>query len=192
MPAISGLMTVLQTSDPLTRNDIHWLMIFGGVIAAAMVFQAFGLMISAFLAYKMGKKVEALSNNVEQKLSPILSKTTVVLTDLAPRIQAISSNVEQVSYTVRAKVDELGATVSQLNETVNEINARTRRQVVHVDGIVTEALYATEEISRTVQDQIRKPVKQMVGIIAGLQAGFATLVEKSPFGKRNRPGPYDL
>jgi uncharacterized protein YoxC len=127
--------------------------------------------------------VDGIANIVEQRTGPILDRTNELLRDLSPKIHTVSTNVEQISYTVRAKVGELGATVSQLNETVQEINGRTRAQVSRVDGIVTNALVATEEISHTVQQGIKAPVRQIAGVIAGLKAGLETLIARSPFGK---------
>jgi methyl-accepting chemotaxis protein len=98
-------------------------------------------------------------------------------------VQGITENVEQISYTVRGKVDELGVTVSQLNQTVSEINGRTRVQVSRVDGIVTDALTATQEISSSVQHSIKGPVKQVAGLVAGVKAGLETLIARSPFGR---------
>jgi methyl-accepting chemotaxis protein len=108
-----------------------------------------------------------------------------MLHELSPKVRSLTENAEQISYAVRTKVDELGVTVSELNETVREINGRTRVQVVRVDGIVTDALVATEEISQTVQNGIRGPVRQIAGVIAGLRAGLETLIERSPFRGRD-------
>ncbi len=55
---------------------------------------------------------------------------------------------------------------------MREINGRTRAQAKRVDGIVSDALQATEEISQAVQQGIRTPVRQIAGVIAGLRAGF--------------------
>jgi len=192
MSGLSGIAMMMLQDSGANAHEVYLMRLCAVVIAVALVAQAVGVLLAASYAAKFLMKLDKMSKTFEEKTVPILTRTNELIRDLAPKIASVSTNVEQISYTVREKVDELGVTVSQLNETVNEINGRTRRQVVHVDGIVTEALYATEEISRTVQDQIRKPVKQVAGILAGLQAGFATLVEKSPFIKRNRPGPYDL
>jgi hypothetical protein len=42
---------------------------------------------------------------------------------------------------------------------------------------------ATAEISGAVQEGIKVPVRQMVGVLAGLRAGLETLIERSPFGR---------
>jgi methyl-accepting chemotaxis protein len=185
-------MMFLQSATNAAAHDVYLMRICAVVIAAALVAQAVGVLLAASYAAKMMIKLDKVSKSLEEKTTPILTRTNDLLRDLAPKIHSVSTNVEQMTYTVRAKVDELAVTVSELNETVSEMNGRTRRQVVRVDGIVTEALMATQEISQTVQQGIRGPVRQIVGVVAGVQAAIATLLERSPFGKRERPGPFDL
>jgi hypothetical protein len=38
-------------------------------------------------------------------------------------------------------------------------------------------------MSHTIQDSIRAPVRQLVGVIAGIKAAIDKLIERSPFGK---------
>ena len=141
----------------------------------------------------MLKKVEHLSDSFDQKTTPVMLKATALLDDLGPKIRSVSGNVEQISYTVREKCDELGATLTQINRTVVDVNARTQVHVARVDGMVADALDTTAEVSRVVQDGIRTPVRQIAGIIAGFKAGLETLAKRSPFGKGKGLGnPYDL
>jgi uncharacterized protein YoxC len=183
MPVLSGAAVVLLQDSELTRHDVHLAMIFLFIIALALVVQAIGVVICGGFAAKLLHRVDSIGDIVEKRTGPMLDKTNALLDELAPKVKSFSENAEQISYTVRAKVDELGATVSELNDTVREINGRTRVQVSRVDGIVTEALVATEDISRTVQQGIKTPVRQIAGIIAGLRAGIETLIERSPFGR---------
>jgi methyl-accepting chemotaxis protein len=183
MPGLSGAAVVFMQESQLSRHDIHWAMIFLAIIAAALVAQAVGVLVCGAFAAKLLHRVDTIGDIVEKRTGPILDKTTALLSDLAPKVHSVSTNVEQISYTVREKIEELSATVSELNETVREINGRARVQVVRVDGIVTDALVATEEISQTVQNGIKAPVRQIAGVIAGLKAGIETLIERSRFGK---------
>lgn len=184
MPVLSGTAVVLLQESSITRHDIHLATIFLFIIALALVVQAIGVVISGAFAAKLLHRVDNIGDIVEKRTGPMLDKTNALLDELTPKIKSFSENAEQISHTVRAKVDELGATVSELNQTVQEINGKTRAQVSRVDGIVTDALVATEEISQTVQQGIRAPVRQIAGVIAGLRAGFETLVERSPFKGR--------
>ncbi len=185
MPVLSGVAVVFLQESELTRHDIHLAMIFLAIIALALVVQAIGVMISGAFAAKLLHRVDGIADIVEQRTGPMLDKTNQLLHELAPKVQSFSENAEQISSTVRAKVDELAVTVGELNDTVREFNGRTRTQVARVDGIVSDALGATEEISQTVQNGIKAPVRQIAGIIAGLKAGIETLIERSPFGRRD-------
>ena len=102
---------------------------------------------------------------------------------ITPRVQSLTENAEQISYAVRAKIDEVGETVSQFNRTAMEANGRARTQMSRADGIVTDALTATEEIAHTIEDSIRAPVRQIAGMLAGFKAMIDTLIARSPFGK---------
>ena len=183
MPVLSGAAVVLLQDSELTRHDIHLAMIFLAIIALALVVQAVGVLISSAFGAKLLHRVNSIADIVETKTGPILDRTNHILQDLAPKVKNVSENAEHVSATVRAKVEELGATVSELNDTMREINGRTRVQVRRVDGIVSDALHTTEEISQTVQQGIRGPVKQIAGIIAGVRTAIETFVARSPFGR---------
>lgn len=193
---LTAAATVVFFQDAATaqQHDVHWIMIFFGVVAVGFALMCVALLIGASVGFKLLKRVDSIVEHVDQTVSPLLKKTTALVDDLSPKVHDITTNVQQVSYTVRDKVDDLAATVDQLNATVLELNARARMQVVRVDGIVTEALDTTQEVSRTVQEGIKKPVRQVAGIIAGLRVGLETLIAKSPFGSRRGGGtsPYDL
>ena len=174
-------------------GDVHRGTIFLLVIAVALVAQAVGVLMAAAFALKMFRKIEAMTNSFDRKTTPIIENMTALAAELTPKVRAITTNVEEISYTVREKCDEVSATLSEINRTVADLNIKTRVHVNHVDGLVTEALVTTEEVSRTVQESIKKPVRQIAGIIAGLRAGIETLAQRSPFGKpKNYENPYDL
>jgi methyl-accepting chemotaxis protein len=175
-------MVLLQAES---HRDVHWASIFVGLIALALWVQALGVAAVGFYAYRFLQKIDKLGNSFEQKTTPILEKTNLLLEDLTPKVRVISENVEQLSYTVREKVDEIGATMTQVNRTVEEINLRTRVQVARADALVTDAMEATNEISQTVQEGIRVPLRQVMGIVAGVKAGIETLVSRFPFGSRD-------
>jgi methyl-accepting chemotaxis protein len=181
------------TAMDAQAHDIHLMMIFACIIAIALCAQAVGVFAAGFMAAKLFAKIEALTNRLEAKISPVMEKTSALVGDLTPKVNAISTNVEQMSYTVRAKIEEVGETVSELTRTVNDLNFKTRTHIDHAHGIVTDALATTEDVSNTIQDSIRKPVRQIAGIVAGVKAGIETLVARSPFGKaRPSDNPYDL
>lgn len=176
-------MVFLQDATP-SAHDIHLTRIFIAFIAAALMIQALGILLVAIYAAKFLAVLHSISRNVEEKALPLIVRTSDLVRDLSPKVTAISTNVEQVSLTMRTKIDELGQTVSELNETISDANGRTRVHVARVDNMVSEALDTTEDISRTVQQGIRTPVREIAGIIAGIKVAVETLIQRSPFGKR--------
>ncbi|MBW4040284.1 MAG: hypothetical protein HIU91_15785 [Acidobacteria bacterium] len=186
MPILSGLAVFLQDSSQ-TQSDVHLSTVYLGIIAIAMLVLVLGALIGGVVAAvfvsKMMRRAEHIANAVEGKAMPMIEKANELVLVLTPKIKHISENAEEISYSMRAKADELSETMTALNETVREINARTRVQVSRADGIVTDALVATGEISQTVQNGIKGPVRQIAGVIAGVKAGLETLIERSPFNR---------
>lgn len=186
MPVLSGAAVFFyQSTAELTGRDIHWAMIFLAIIASAMVAQAAGVLIGAAFGAKLLHKVNVIANIVETKTGPILDQTNGILQELGPKVKRVGDNVELMSSTARVKVEELGVTMTELNETMREINGRTRVQVRRADNIVSDALHATEEVSKSVQHSIKGPVKQVAGVVAGVKAAIDTLVARSPFKSRD-------
>lgn len=187
---LNSLMVAMMLAGD--GHDVYLARIFLLVIAIALVAQAVGVCAVGVYAFRMLKRFNGIADSMEEKTTPILIKTNELLTDLSPKIRSITQNVDQIGYTVRERVDDLSVTVQEINATVQDLNARTRSQVARADYIVTDAMVATEDISRTVQEGIRAPIRQVVGIIAGLKAGLETLAARSPWGKGNGPERYDL
>jgi methyl-accepting chemotaxis protein len=181
MPTHSITAAALWQTGQISAQDIHVIMWSVVVIAVALIVAAGGLVFTSIFAARLLHSVTCVVKEAKEHTGPLLVKTNQLVQELAPKIHHMTENAEQISYTVRAKMDELAVTVSQLNETVQEVNGRARRQVAHADNIVTDAMNAAEHVSHAVQDGIRGPLKQVTGIIAGLKAGLEKLVERSPF-----------
>ena len=189
MQGISGTALMLFQDDMGERtHDIHLAMIFLGIIALFFLVQALGVVVAGLFAAKLFARVDAIATKAEKRTGPMLDKVNTLMTDLKPKIDAISENVQHISATLKVKVDEVGDTVTQINKTVQEVNGRTRTQMARADGIVTNALVATQEISESVQQSIRTPVRQIAGLVAGVKAGLQTLIERSPFLGRGGSG----
>ena len=196
---LSSAAMILQDATSAQVDELHWIKIFVGIAALGLVLQGLGVLIAAVFASKLFKKVDDIADQVDKKISPILSRTTGLMDDLTPKVKSISENVEQVTYTVRTKADEIADTITEINKTVQQVNVtvqdanlRTRGQVARVDAMVTDALNTTHEVSSSIQEGIRKPIRKVAGIIEGLKAGLETLAAKSPFAKRPPQSPYDF
>jgi methyl-accepting chemotaxis protein len=186
--ALSAVMVFLQDAG----GEQHKIVNYSFIIALALSLQAAGVLVAAVFAMKMFVKVQKLADSFEEKTAPVIANATELIADLTPKIKNITTNIEDMSYTAKVKVDELSSTIDQLNRTVQDVNERSRVQVSRVDGIVSDVLATTYEVSRAVQEGIKGPVRQMAGVVAGLKAGLDTLIARSPFKARVEEDPYDL
>jgi methyl-accepting chemotaxis protein len=185
-------LALLQGDAGTIPHDLHLIMIFMMIITIALVIGFLGVSIAGVQALRLMRKGEQMAERLESKVSPMADKTRALVEELGPKVTTITTNVEQISYTVRAKVDEFGATADEINRTVKDTNKRTQAQVARVDGLVSEALNTAHSVSRTVQDGVRRPVQQIAGIIAGLKKGMETWVDRSPFNRHAEDRrPYD-
>lgn len=182
MPLLGNvaLLGMWQDTAVLPSTDVHLLTYSVVILAAISLIQFLAITIGSLVAYS---KIKGLSASLQQKAQPLLQKTQAFVEEATPKLHTLLENAQQVSYTVRAKVDEIGQTVSQINETVQDTNSKTRSQVSRVNGLVSEALTTSHAISRNVQEGILTPVKQMAGMVAGLKAGFETLAQRWPLLK---------
>ncbi len=191
-PASSLMLFFFQSTSPeVSGRDIHLIMGSEAAIAAVMLLLLLGLLIAGIVALVYVKKLMAIVDQLHQKAMPLISKGTELVDDLSPKVRSITSNVEEISFTARAKVDEVSQTITQINRTVADINAKTQVQANRVHGIVTDALTTTKHVSDSVQEGIRVPVRQAAGIIAGVKAALQTLAEKSPLKPRTTRSTSD-
>lgn len=197
MAAVCSLaFSVWQSVPDANVQDIHWIMISEVVIAAVLLLLILGLLIAGLVALSYVKRLMSIIDEVKGKADPIVAKGTAFFDDLSPKVRHITANVEHISFIAKTKVDEVGETITQINRTVNDVNARTRVQTAKVDGIVSDALATTKQVSESLQNGIKAPIRQVAALIAGLKAGMQTLAERSPW-KPSRPTagistrPYD-
>lgn len=231
MTSLLSVAALFQEPVDPTGASIHWIAIELGVIAAFFLVLMFVAVIAVFYMMKIVKQVEAKGKQLEAraesliadvtaKVNPVIAKTQEIMehtekivADLTPKIKNVSENIEQMSFTVRSKMDEVSDTITQVNKTVQqynvtaqEANLRTRGQIARVDGMVTDALNTTHEVSRNVQEGIRRPIRKAAEVVQGWKStleGFFSnagakagdFMGKMPFVNRPPKGPrspYDF
>ena len=202
MPSLTCLAMFLQ-DDVNLAHDLHMVMIAQWIMAICVLVVILCLLIGALvilaLVRKVEKKVDTVTNTVQGKALPLMAQSQEVITkvreivtdlqprikdivaDLQPKIASISGDVEHISNVVRAKVDEVGQTVTRVNTTVQDVNGKTQAQVTRVNGMVSDALTTTEHVSRSIQHGIRVPIDKVVGWVAAAKGGIETLAAKMPF-----------
>jgi hypothetical protein len=168
----------LQDSDSLSSGNSRLLMFFVGMVAVALLAQAFALIAMAVGAAKTRKRGLEIFEEIRAKLTPVLENSHGFIQETTPKIKIITDNLVETSHVVRAKAVEFDATASDLN-------SKTRAQLDRVDGMVTSVLNTTNDISETVQRGIKLPVREFNGLVNGLKAGLDVLVGRTKGPGRN-------
>lgn len=172
----------LQDSDSISSGNSRLLMIFVGMVAAALVVQAIALIVMAIGAAKARKRVLAVVEEVRAKAMPALDSTQDFIKNYAPKMMTLAENLVETSNVVRSKA-------AQFDATLTDVNNKARVQTARLDGIVTTILTGTAEVVDAVQSGIRVPVREFNGIVNGLKAGIDVLVGRAKgfgSGRTNR------
>lgn len=172
----------LQDGGSFSSGTSRWLVIFVGVIAAAMIAQAIAVAVVALGALKAGKRALDIVDDMRTKLMPMVESTHEMVQDARPKVKIITENLVETSHVVRAKAAEFDVTAS-------ELNMKTRAQAARVDGMVTSVLNTTADISETLQRAVKVPVREFAGLVNGFKAGLDVLVGRAKeFGRGKANG----
>lgn len=167
---LSGMW--LQDADSISSGNSRLLMIFVGMVAAALIVQAIALIAMAVGAAKARKRVLAIVEEVRAKAMPALESTQDFIANTAPKMMTLAENLVETSNVVRSKAVEFDATLS-------DVNNKARVQTARVDDIVTTILTGTAEAVNAVQAGIRVPVREFNGLVNGLKAGLDVLMGRA-------------
>jgi hypothetical protein len=179
---LSGMW--LQDADSISSGNSKLLMIFVGMVAAALIVQAIALVVMAVGAAKARKRVLAIAEEVRAKAMPVLESTQGFIADTAPKMITLAENLVETSNVVRSKAVEFDATLS-------DVNAKARVQAARADAIATTILTGTAEAVNAVQRGINVPIREFNGLINGLKAGLDVLVGRSKgFGSSRARSSY--
>jgi len=149
-----------------------------GIVALSMLVQAIVFVVMAVGASKTQKRVLGMVDEVHETALPAIRSVQELVREMTPKIRIISDNLLETSHVVRAKAQELDVTLT-------DVNVKTRRQVAHVDALVTATLDATASLAAAVEKGIRGPVREISGVMNGLKAGMDVLVGRvKSFGGR--------
>lgn len=148
------------------------LIIFIVVTGVAVVIQA-GILIAMFVAMrKTSAKVEALADEVKNKVLPTAELAHAMITELRPKIENVVDNVSVSTTVMRTQLERIDATLTDIVD-------RTRLQVIRADEFVTGTMDKLEETREVVTRTVVSPVRYLSGIAHGLGVGLEAF-----FGRR--------
>jgi len=115
-----------------------WVVISVVIAAVAIVFQACMLTAMFMQMRRTMERVERLTDNLETRVGPILTRVQILLDDTQPKISEMVADAAHVVYLARGQAQKLDRVVSEASD-------RLRGQLVAADRILTGALETVEE-----------------------------------------------
>ena len=149
-----------------------YLAVFIGITAFAVLLQA-GILLGMFIAVrKTSEKLEALAEEMKNKVLPTAELAHSMITELRPKIETVMDNVSVSTTVFRTQMERIDATLTDIVD-------RTRLQVIRADEFVTGTMDKLEETREVVQRTVVSPVRYLSGIAHGLSVGLEAF-----FGRR--------
>src|SRR4029079_11468766 len=140
--------------------------------AFAVLLQA-GILLGMFFAVrKTSEKLEALAEEMKNKVLPTAELAHSMITELRPKIETVMDNVSVSTTVFRTQMERIDATLTDIVD-------RTRLQVIRADEFVTGTMDKLEETREVVQRTVVSPVRYLSGLAHGLSVGLEAF-----FGRR--------
>jgi methyl-accepting chemotaxis protein len=140
------------------------------IIAAVAILIQACILIAMYLAMrKSSARMEALANEMKNKILPTAEVAHSMLVEMRPKIENVIDNVGHSATMVRAHMERLDATV-------NDIIDRTRLQVIRADELLNRTMDRVEETTDMVHRTVTSPVRKLSGLAAGVGAGLDFLL----------------
>jgi len=159
----------------MSNTLLAWFIFVTGL---AVLLQA-GILLAMFLAMrKTSKKVEALAEEVKNKVLPTAELAQSLIIDLRPRIETVMDNVSVSTTVLRTQLERIDATLTDIVD-------RTRLQVIRADEFITGTMDKLEETRESVQRTVVSPVRQISGLMHGLTVGVEAFFNR----RRSRNSP---
>ena len=140
------------------------LTVFVIIAAVAMLLQLATLVVLAISITKSTARLEAMAQDFQQKIDPVLAAAREVALDGAPKVKEITSNLLDISASVRLQAERLdGAVRHVLTEVTTQVNRASH--------IVDETLNTAEKTKNTVE----KPVRTANALLHAVGVGLSVL-----------------
>jgi methyl-accepting chemotaxis protein len=135
------------------------------------------VLIGILMAVKRSsEKMTSIADDIHHRVIPLLDSTTAFVELTRPKLETIVSNLTETSEKLKSQVEKIDSTVTDVVD-------RTRLQVVRADELVSRTMDRVEHTTDFVHHTVVSPVRQIAGILQGLNTGLNVF-----FGKRSGNG----
>lgn len=140
----------------------------GVVVAIALLVQVTILAALFFQTRKTMQQVERTVSDLNNKVSPILTRVQILLEDTQPKISTMVSDAAHVVYLARGQAQKV-------DRVFTEATDRLRGQLVRADRILTGTLEAVEEAGSQFKHSFWRPMQKASALVQGIKVGIDLL-----------------
>jgi hypothetical protein len=143
----------------------RWMPFFVCVTAAAVVLQTVVLLVMYSIVRKMNRRVEQVTDEVRDRVLPLVSSLNTLVEDVRPQIVAVLANATEITTMARNQAH-------RVDRVMGEALERLRLQLAHVDQILTGTLETMETVGSKVRSTVWAPVHSVSALVRGIQTGL--------------------
>jgi hypothetical protein len=145
-----------------------WLEVFIVVAAIAIVIQS-AMLVGMFFQLKAAiAEVTKVTNELQNRMGPILLRVSRILDDSEERIHSIMSDASEITRVARTQAQKVDRVFSEALE-------RLRAQILRADQILTGTLEVIEDTGSKFKNTVWRPVQQASALIKGIKVGIDVL-----------------
>ena len=162
----------------------NWVIVSVVIAAIAIVFQAGMLIAMFFQMRKTMERVDRLTDDMQARVGPILTRVQILLDDTQPKISEMVADAAHVVYLARGQAQKMDRVISEASD-------RLRGQLVAADRILTGALETVEEAGSQFKRGVWLPVQRVSAVVTGIKVGLDFLRSRRSPSPRSSDGPVE-
>ena len=152
----------------------------GVVVSIALVAQVVTLTALFLQTRRTAQQVEKTVSDLNNKVSPILTRVQILLDDTQPKISTMVSDAAHIVYLARGQAQKVDRVFTDATD-------RLRGQLVRADRILTGTLEAVEEAGSQFKHSLWSPVRKASALVQGIKVGIDLLRSRRGSPKKEDP-----
>jgi hypothetical protein len=159
----------------------NWVVIAVVVVAIALIVQVTILTMLFLQTRQTMQQVQKSVSDLNNKISPILTRVQILLDDTQPKISTMVSDAAHIVYLARGQAQKVDRVFTDAAD-------RLRGQLVRADRILTGTLEAVEEAGSQFKHSLWRPVQKASALVQGIKVGIDLLrSRRSSSSRRDEP-----
>src|ERR1700678_964663 len=139
------------------------------VIAAIAIVMQMAVMLGMLLSLKKSlEHFTRLSNDLQSRIDPILTRVNRILEDSEGRISSVMGDTAEITRLARSQAQKIDRVFTDTIE-------RLQIQVIRADQILTGAMEVVDEAGTKFRNTLWGPIRQASAVMKGIKVGLEML-----------------